>query len=364
MNYGTGYIAAIAKSERAYAELSAEQKNMLFVDTERQIYRFFPSGEVIVPEASAAAVLNRLAEFDVAEFFSDSSFHVLFRDDSNDNALVVTNQCNSNCVMCPCSEGSRRRISHETSEHLCRILEYMPTDARFLTLTGGEPTLLGNSLFPVLRKLKEHFEDFTEFQFLTNGRTFSDKAYLRQFLDAAPQHLHYGIPLYGFSAETHDPITRADGSFLQAVSGIKALLHHGCDVELRIVVSKLNLSYMDALAQFIAANFQGLSHVSVMAAEMCGAAAANRQEVWVDYQEAFQASKNAVKILLSSGINVMLFNFPLCKVERGYWALCQKSISDYKIRYYDTCRECSVKDLCGGVFRSTLLLTGMELNPI
>lgn len=364
MDYGTGYIVAIAKSKRAYSELSADKKNMLFVDTEHQIYQFFPIGEKILPNTSAASVLNGLAEFDVVEFYSDSNFRVLFRDDSNDNALVVTNQCNSNCIMCPCSEGSRRKLSQESSEHLCRILEYIPTDACYLTLTGGEPTLLGSGLFPVLRKLREHFEDFTEFQFLTNGRTFSDKAYLQQFLENAPERLHYGIPLYGFSAETHDSITRASGSFVQAVNGIKALLHHGCDVELRIVVSKLNLNYMDGIARFIAAGFHGLSHVSIMATEMCGTAAANRQKVWVDYHDAFQASKNAIKILLSNGIDVMLFNFPLCKVERGYWALCQKSISDYKIRYYETCQNCRVKDLCGGVFRSTLLLTGMELNPI
>lgn len=364
MDYGRGLIVSIAKSEKALMELSSDGKKILFVDSVKKIYRFLPGNEQIFPEPSAAALLDRIAEFDVVEFYSDSNFKVLFRDDSNDNALVVTNQCNSNCIMCPCSEGARRRPSRETAEHLCQILEYIPTDIRYLTITGGEPTLLGNSLFPVLQKLQEHFEDFTQFQFLTNGRAFSDPDYFRQFMAAVPDRVHYGIPLYGYSAETHDSITQVDGSFAQTVSGIRALLHRSCQVELRIVISKLNQSHMDELAGFIASNFQGVTHVAVMAAEMCGAAAANRQDVWIDYQEAFQASKNAIKILLSGGIDVMLFNFPLCKVERGYWALCKKSISDYKIRYYETCQSCKVRDLCGGVFRSTLRLTGMKLDPI
>ncbi|MBD5155604.1 MAG: His-Xaa-Ser system radical SAM maturase HxsC [Oscillibacter sp.] len=362
MEYGRGLIVSIAKSEKALSELSG--KNTLFVDSAQKIYRFFPANEQITPEPSAAALLDEIAEYDVVEFYADSNFKVLFRDDSNDNALVVTNQCNSSCIMCPCSEGSRRRPSQETAEHLCQIVEYMPTDTRYLTITGGEPTLLGRDLFPVMKKLREHFEDFTEFQFLTNGRAFSNPDYFQQFLAVIPNKINFGIPLYGYSAETHDPITQARGSFVQAVSGIRALLQHGCRVELRIVISKLNRDYMDGLARFIVSNFQGVSHIAIMATEMCGAAAANRGDVWIDYQEAFQASKNAIKLLLSGGIDVMLFNFPLCKVERGYWALCQKSISDYKIRYYDTCRSCKVRDLCGGVFRSTLRLTGMKLDPI
>ena len=362
MEYGKGLIVSIAKSEKALSELSG--KNILFVDSMQKTYRFLPANEQIAPELSAAALLDEIAEYDVVEFYADSNFKVLFRDNSYDNALVVTNQCNSNCVMCPCSEGSRRRPSRETSEHLCQIVEYMPTDTRYLTITGGEPTLLGPDLFPVMRKLREHFEDFTEFQFLTNGRAFSNPGYFQEFIETVPDKINYGIPLYGYSPETHDPITQAKGSFVQAVSGIHALLQHGCKVELRIVISKLNRDHMDELARFIASHFQGVTHVAIMAAEMCGAAAANRRDVWIDYQEAFQASKNAIKILLSGGIDVMLFNFPLCKVERGYWALCQKSISDYKIRYYDTCESCKVKNLCGGVFRSTLRLTGMKLDPI
>ena len=63
-------------------------------------------------------------------------------------------------------------------------------------------------------------------------------------------------------------------------------------------------------------------------------------------------------------IDVQLYNFPLCKVERNYWALCAKSITDYKIRYNSQCETCNVKSVCGGVFGTTLAVTNMILTPV
>ena len=42
-----------------------------------------------------------LKDYDVVEIINNKSIRVLYRDDSEDNAIVVTNQCNSNCIMCP-----------------------------------------------------------------------------------------------------------------------------------------------------------------------------------------------------------------------------------------------------------------------
>lgn len=121
---------------------------------------------------------------------------------------------------------------------------------------------------------------------------------------------------------------------------------------------------MEKTARFISENFHGIVCVNVMATEMCGAAAANKELVWMDYAECFQHLKSAIQILIENQIDVRLYNFPLCKVERSYWQLCEQSISDYKIRFSPECMDCSVKALCGGVFGTTLALTKMKLEPI
>ena len=360
--YGAGFIVAVAYSETALQELRNEEKNVLYKDEEG--YIFLPSRYRFAQlEPSAKEVLDSLHDYDVVEFFSENTFHVLYNAASNDNALIITNKCNSNCIMCPCSEQYRQKPCHETIDHLCRIAEYIPSDARFLTITGGEPTLLFKDMSKLLATLKNHFEG-TKFFFLTNGRSFSDKAFFKGFMDNMPHHMRFAIPLYGYDAATHDHITQAPGSFVQAVTGLKNLIASHCEIEVRIVVSKLNYQYMDRLAEFIAKELQGITCVHIMATEMMGAAAKNRADVWLDYAEAFNSSKNAIKILIQNGIDVALYNFPLCKVDKGCWPLCAKSISDYKIRYSESCDTCEVKSLCGGVFRSTLLLTKMKLEPI
>ena len=77
-----------------------------------------------------------------------------------------------------------------------------------------------------------------------------------------------------------------------------------------------------------------------------------------------EGRKQCYDKLMEHGIDVRLYNFPLCKVDRSYWGLCARSITDYKISYLNDCKSCSVRDVCGGVFRSTLNLTGMKLVPI
>lgn len=364
MDFGQGILAAVSKSSNASKELADDGKNILFIDHDSFTIFFNSTKYRLKLSEKAMDTLSQLNEFDVIEFYADDRFRIVYEDCPDGATLFVTNQCNSNCIMCPCSIPSRRQRDTISVNRLCDYLEYMPTDIRHLVITGGEPTLIRKDMFRILQKIRGHFEDFTHYLFLTNGRAFSSQWYLNQFMENAPQNLYFGIPLYGYSAETHDPITQTPGSFAQTVYGLKGLLSYGCNIELRIVVSKLNLAYMDQLASFIGSELRGINRVNIMATEMMGAAARNRELVWVDYAESFKASTQAIQTLMSAGIDVSLYNFPLCKVEPGYRSLCAKSISSYKIRYYDSCQECEVRELCGGVFRSTLALEKMVLTPV
>ena len=70
--------------------------------------------------------------------------------------------------------------------------------------------------------------------------------------------------------------------------------------------------------------------------------------------EAFKAIELAIKKLLVAGIDVSLYNFPLCCVKKGYWTICEKSISKHKVRFLDECDNCVVKALCGGIFAGSI----------
>ena len=357
--FKNGIIASISKTESVKNKLLSEHKNVLFIE-DSQI-TLLPINYCFEKTNDQLCCLE---EYDVVELYSESRFYVCFSALSDDNTLFITNKCNSNCIMCPNSESQRSKNNSRDKDRLLELISYIPSDAKHITITGGEPTLMHNDLITVMSAVKNHFEDFTQFLFLTNGRTFSNVGYLEKLLAVCPENIRFAIPIYGDNSDDHDYITGAKGSFAQADAGIKNLLRNNIDVEIRIVVSKLNYVKMTDIARYIKDNYKGVRMINIMATEMTGAAAKNRQEVWIDYADAFKASKSAIKELIVDGYNVNLYNFPLCKVDEGFWSICKKSISGNKVSYNDKCDCCSVKNICGGVFNSTRILTKMELKPI
>ena len=348
-------IASIAKCEGTKNKLLLEEKNVLYIRDE---------GVTLLPLGLDFTNLNVMlfSEYDIVEIRNNKVYKI-FDVSSNENSIVVMNKCNENCVMCPCTEIWRNLDISMTVDEIMELIDYIPSDTRHLTLTGGEPTLVGYGFLKILDKINDHF-DHIDIQILTNGRTFSNKQYFDELKMRIRSNMQFGIPIYGYNSTTHDSIVQTQGAFYETVSGIKKLLSCGANVELRIVVSRLNYKNMTKIAHFIVMHFTGLNSVKIMAMEMMGSAAKNREQLWIDYSEAFKASKDAIKLFLMNGIDVRLYNFPLCKVEEGYWGICSKSITSYKIEYNDSCNSCSVKSICGGVFKSTLKITNMHLEPV
>jgi His-Xaa-Ser system radical SAM maturase HxsC len=265
--------------------------------------------------------------------------------------------------MCPCSDKQRQVGSVAQVAEIKYGLEQLPSDIPNIIITGGEPFLMRESIFEVLDTIKRNFE-YTDVLLLTNARALASKAFCQSFIASFPEQATIGIPLHGHTAALHDFITQAPGSFEQTVTGLKRLSANRIKIELRIVVSKLNAEHIGDLAAFICTEIPHIDSVKIMGLEMLGSAAKNEADVWIPYDRAFQVSKSAVDMLIAHEIDVGLYNFPLCAVQPNYRSLCERSISDYKIRYVEKCDSCIVKDACGGVFAGTLRLAQKSLCPI
>lgn len=307
--------------------------------------------------------LKKTSEYDVFEIYCNGAAYQYYNNSLLDNTILVTNRCNSNCIMCPTPEIIRKTQQQYSAEQLINIVKYFPSDACHITITGGEPFLVKKDMFRLLSFLKSHMNN-TNYLLLTNGRAFCSKEYTDLFAISKPSRIKLGIPIHGYNEQTHDHITQAKGSFVQTIAGLKNLIHINAVIEIRIVVSKLNHSFIDKIAELIVNELKGISCVKIMAMEMTGNAAKNRDLVWIDYPDAFSACKEAIEILVSNGIDVGLYNFPLCSVDRRFWDICEKSISEHKIRYAPQCSECKVKDACGGVFSGTIRLAKEKMKPI
>ena len=328
-------------------------KNVLFHDSDKCY--LYPDNTFFFIDSEETEKLNILCEEDVLQFRDNGVGFVFYSSEADDNTIVPTCVCNSNCVMCPIPENVRRNSDISNIDFLLLQAKHIPKGAKHITLTGGEPFVLGKDIFILLKYIRDELP-YTSLQILTNGRIFASKAYFNELINSIPSNLEIGIPIHGANKDVHDYITSAPGSFDQTIIGIKRLIARGIKVELRIVVSKLNVAYIKDIASLIVKEFPKVNSVKIMGLEMLGNAAVNMESVWLPYQDAFDSSEDAINILLSAGIDVAIYNFPLCVVPQKYWGIYKRSIGESKTKYLAECDKCKEKAVCGGFFSGTIRL--------
>lgn len=363
-SYDLGYrMVSLALDCESKQRLESRGLPTLFVDLANSSIILLPENIVISHAETDIEKISEYNNFDILEIWENGFLTRIYNDYSTDNYFFITGKCNSNCIMCPSPELSRKNLPATDMEHLYELARHLPSDVRHMTITGGEPFLIGEEIFPFLQFLKETL-DRTEFLFLTNGRIFAIDTYAQRFRDTMPKNSIVAIPIHGSRATVHDAITRVSGSFQQTVQGINHLIKYRIPVEIRIVVSKLNAADFSKIADLIIHRFPQIEYVSVIAMEMTGNARVNKELVWLPYSEAFALISPAIKTLMKNGIDVKLYNFPLCTVSRAFWTLCEMSISDNKVRFAEKCHLCRYRNVCSGVFAGTLSLVEDELEPI
>jgi His-Xaa-Ser system radical SAM maturase HxsC len=357
---GPCLTASIATQAETAQKILALNHNVLLREDEG--WRLF-SDALSCPGENREGIERDWNDFDVMEISETGFCRPLYRTASNDNALVVTTQCNSNCIMCPSPEASRKGGAVSPIEKISEIIDYIPSDAPHLTITGGEPTLLRSHFFTLMDRLNERLPS-TNLLYLTNARAFGHKVYAQRFNDAATKLSRIAIPLHASNAYLHDYITQATGSFAQTTAACHYLAESRAEIEIRVVVSLLNIGDMNDLVEFLIRRIPRITCVNYIALEMSGSAALNRDAVWLDYRRAFQGIKDPLLRLVAAGIDVNLYNFPLCSLEKGYWDIARESISDYKVCYAPPCGDCEVRAICGGQFVSTLNGGFFQVRPI
>ena len=275
--------------------------------------------------------------------------------------IYVTNQCNSNCIMCPDSVKLRTRPNEVTMENLLEQIGEINPEAEHVDITGGEPTLLKEQLPELIEAVFRQAPD-AEVLMLSNGRSFAVGGYTERFSAFAHRRLKIEIPIHGDCAELHDRIAGCPESFVQTRAGIHHLLEAGVEVGIRIVVSRLNYGRLNELIRFISREFPEIKYVNLMGMEVLGNAWKNREQVWIEFDEVKDSLQQAVEQCFACGIIPSLYNYPLCLFDRKYWYCYRNSISDYKIRYFEECEKCTEKSRCGGFFASTYRYTRYKVR--
>ena len=354
-------VVSLALTNEAHTDLLEEGASHWFLNGDNLV--IFPDQISVAMDDSAKELLTECADYDAFEVYPDGTATRCYDSQSDDVVFYITGKCNSNCIMCPMAERIRRESEAADIDRMIMIARQVPENVEHITVTGGEPFLAGGDLFRLFDFFKSKFAR-TEFLILTNGRALAIPAYRDQLINTLPDNSILGIPIHGASPESHDRITQSPGSFRQTMVGLRAVQEKGLRTELRIVVNQWNCNELTRMAEMIERELPRVERVCIMAMEMTGAAFVNKRKIWIPYRQAFECLKPAADKLIEAGIDVRLYNFPLCTVAPSYWTVCHKSISPEKIKYSDCCTACSVKDACGGVFAGTFLMVRNELMPV
>lgn len=286
-------------------------------------------GDVVVPVAGKSQCL------------------VHFREADRHHAIFLTNRCNSYCLMC--SQPPTPQDDSWLVEQAIEIIRHIRTSPQAIGLTGGEPLLLRSGLRRILDSLSAHHPT-TSIEVLTNGRLFSDEAFVHQMLDDLAARTSWLIPLYGHSDFLHDFVVQSPGAFDETVAGLLALQAREQPIQLRVVLIKPVLQVLPELCRFIAVNLPFLREVALMACEPTGFAMANREHCEVDLADWSGTITRATRELERRRVPVILMNTPLCALPSHLWPLAHKSISDWKNVYATECNGCAVRARCSGLF--------------
>ena len=270
---------------------------------------------------------------------------------SNDNSLFVTSQCDNRCLMCSQPPLMRDDFDFYLEKNIS-IIQTIPDNLKDIGITGGEPTLLGERLFYLIRCIRDRNPDIL-IHLLSNGRAFKDINYVRKLYETGKDNFLLGIPLHSDYSGDHDKVTQVRGSFNETMLGMYNLDKCELDIELRIVINRFNYRRLPKMAVYIYKNLPFVRYISFMGLEYTGYAIKNHNLIWVDPTEYQQELEEAVIDLSTWGMNVSIFNLPHCLLRESLYEYARKSISDWKVMFSVFCDKCSVKNECCGLFNTS-----------
>lgn len=312
-----------------------------------------------IPLCHSVTELDYLNNGDIVSLDENGNICVLYNKDSYHNAILVTEECNTNCIMCP---QPRKKDKESRTPFNIKLISLMDKSTKLLGITGGEPTLIEEELLEIINACKKYIPG-AQIDILSNGIKYSDFEYVKKIVLLQHPHLNFAVSLYADTDNEHNVIVQAKG-FHKTIQGIYNLALFNQRIEIRVVIQNLNYKRLLRLAEFIYHNLPFVYHIAFMGMETIELAEKNIGKIWIDPHDYMPQLKDAVLYLKQRNMNVSVYNLQLCILPEVLWPHAVRSISSWKNIYFDECNECDLRNDCGGFFSSSRIRHSEYIRPL
>ncbi len=291
--------------------------------------------------------------------------------------LKVGFRCNNFCTFCVQGD-KREKLPTKPLEELRESLKSgRESGASGVVFTGGEPTLHAG-LLELVRLAKAL--GYETIQIQSNGRTFCYEKYVKELVAAGATE--FGPSLHGPTAEIHDALTGAPGSFLQTVAGIRNIKKLGHRVITNTVITESNYRSLPEIARLLVS--LGVDQYQFAFMHITGRAGENKDWLTARKKAIEPWVKKGLDVGIQAGRRVMTEAIPYCFMSGYEDCVAERIIPDTKI--FDAacvvedytlarrnegkskgprCPECAYAEGCEGPWKEYTDLFGWdEFEPV
>lgn len=177
--------------------------------------------------------ISNFNEGDVINITTDGEICFLYEINSTSNAVFATARCNHRCIMCPQPPVLQEKDRTDFNLNLIKMFD---KNTQEVGITGGEPTMIGDRLFDIIRQIKKSCPK-AAISILSNGVKFADIDYAAKLAACNHHDLQIDIPIFSDIASIHNHIVGAK-TFYKTVQGLYNLAQFGQQIGLRVVIHK------------------------------------------------------------------------------------------------------------------------------
>jgi len=283
--------------------------------------------------------------------------------------------CNNNCLFCV--QASNKLKGNRTTEEIKADLKESKKRCDNIVFTGGEVTIR-KDLFEIVAYASQLGYNIIQIQ--SNCRMLSNIKFLKKLIEAGANE--FSPALHGHTAELHDNLTRAPGSFEQTIQAIKNLRSLNQKILTNTVVVKQNYKYLEEIAKLLVS--LKVNQFQLAFVHPIGNAKKYYKDIVPKISEASKYIHKGLQIGIDAQIKVMAEAMPYCMMQGYEDYIAENAIPETEVKtgfnfdnnYLQTkikkskekfsqCNVCSKNNICEGPWKEYPEIYGNEeFKPI